>query len=71
MQIFKSKFFWITLLGILINALQYVITNNVIPEYTVLITSIIAILQIVATAIAGMVQTAQVNNLKAKIARMK
>jgi hypothetical protein len=59
-----SRFFWLNLIGLVVNILQYVITNNLLPQYAFLITTIIGILQIILNAIAGMVQAQTLKKAK-------
>jgi hypothetical protein len=66
----KSKFFWINLIGILVNIGQYFITNAIDKDDALLITSIIAILQIIANSLAGATVSNQNKQLKAKIVSM-
>lgn len=70
MQILKSKFFWINLLGLLVNVGQYFLTNNLAPDYTMLITTIIGVLQVIANSVAGIAVASQNTQLKAKLAKL-
>jgi hypothetical protein len=69
MEFLKSKFFWINLIGVLINIGQYFITNAIDKDDTLLITSIIAILQIIANSLAGASISNQNAQLKARLRR--
>ncbi len=71
MEILKSKFFWLNLIAILIEVAQYCITSSLFPEYTVLITTIIGFLTVISNAIAGMVQSSQVTQLKSQLKQLK
>ena len=64
-QILTSKFFWLNLIGVLIQIGQYIMGQNLWPEYSNLLTVILTCLQIVSNAIAGTVQSQQVAKLKA------
>lgn len=63
----KSRFFWINLIAILVNIGQYFLTENILPEYTMLITTIIGGLQIISNAIAGMSLSNQNAQLKMQL----
>jgi hypothetical protein len=65
MEWFKSKFFWINAIALVVEIIQYFITNNLFPNITILLTSIIAILAIVSNAIAG--TTISVRNAKLQL----
>jgi hypothetical protein len=67
MPFWKSKFFWLNIIGLIINIGQYFITNNLAPNYTILITSIIGILQIIANSLAGLSLSNQNAKLKASM----
>jgi hypothetical protein len=67
----KSKFFWINLIPIVINVIQYVITNNLLPDYTLLFTTIIGLLQVILNAIVGIKAERTVIGLKKQIASLK
>jgi hypothetical protein len=64
---YTSKFFYINLIAILVNIGQYLLTSNIIPEYTELITFIIGGLQIISNAIAGMSLSSQTVQLKTQL----
>ncbi len=63
----KSRFFWINAIAILVNIGQYFLTENILPEYTMLITTIIGGPQIISNAIAGMSISNQNAQLKMQL----
>jgi hypothetical protein len=67
MEWLKSKFVWINAIAIIVEILQYFITNNMFPNATVIITAVIAILTIIANAIAGATMSVRVAKLKAQV----
>ncbi len=60
---FKSKFFWLNVIALLILVIQYFINNNAFPEYV----GWEGLALVVLNAIAGMIQSQQVAKLKAQL----
>jgi uncharacterized membrane protein YjfL (UPF0719 family) len=61
----KSKFFWLNLIAIIIMIIQYLIDNNSLPDYAKW--EVLGI--VILNAIAGMIQSAEVAKLKAKLSK--
>jgi hypothetical protein len=64
----SSKFFWISFIGIMVALANYFITNNLAPQYTVLIESIIGILTVISNYIAGFQTSTKLAKAKAQLA---
>lgn len=63
MEIFKSKFFWLNLIAVLVLVIQYFITNEMFPAWAAYFSLAVVILN----AIAGMLQSQQMTTLKLKL----
>ena len=63
-KFWTQKIFWINVVALALVGLNYAITNNLFPQYTVWIDAAIAIVTAIGNAIGGGVQVAK---LKGKI----
>ena len=66
-KFWTTKIFWVNLVALVLVGLNYAITNNLFPKYTVWFDLGIAILTAIGNAIGG---GTQVYKLKAKVARL-
>ena len=53
MKFWQNKFFWITAIGVILVILNQVLTGNFLPQYTQIITIVIAALTALSNALAG------------------
>jgi hypothetical protein len=67
MDIFKTKIFWVNLIALILNLGQYIITNNLLPEYAVVIAAFIGMLQVIYNTVAGVNLARENKFLKAKL----
>ena len=63
MSVFSSKFFWLNLIAIVILVIQYFINNQILVSYV----AYEGLAIVVLNAIAGILQTQQVKNLKKQL----
>lgn len=69
MEVFKNKFLWINLVAIIIEIIQYVITNNLFPGLTNLLTYVIGGLTLIINYLAGVKTETQVKKLEYKLSK--
>lgn len=67
MELFKSKWFWLNLIAIIMLIIQFVIDNQMIAKYA----QWEALAIVVLNAISGMIQANQVVKLKARLKMIK
>ena len=63
MSVFSSKFFWLNLIAIVILVIQYFINNQILVSYV----AYEGLAIVVLNALAGILQTQQVKNLKKQL----
>ena len=66
-KFWETKIFWMNLVALVLVGLNYAITNNLFPQYTIWFDMGIAILIAIGNAIGG---GTQVYKLKAKVAKL-
>ena len=67
---YKNKFFWITAIGVILVILNQILTGNFLPQYTEIITVVIAALTALSNALVGNQVLMTNAKLKAKVAKL-